>query len=77
MKLKDLTGQRFGRLTVVERDGTYVSPDGLTTTPKWLCKCGCGNTSTVIGRNLITGATRSCVCLRKENRKRRKDNAED
>lgn len=72
MKLKDLTGQRFGRLTVVERDGTYVSPDGLTTTPKWLCVCDCGNTSTVIGRNLITGATRSCGCLRKERLKRRK-----
>lgn len=74
MKLKDLTGRRFDRLTVVKRDGTYVSPDGLTTTPKWLCVCDCGNTSTVIGRNLITGATRSCGCLRKERLKRRKRN---
>ena len=72
MKLKDLTGQRFGGLTVVKRDGTYVSPDGLTTTPKWLCKCECGNETVVIGRNLKDGRTRSCGCLRKEIRKARK-----
>lgn len=74
MKLKDLTGQRFGRLTVVKRDGTYVSPDGLTTTPKWRCKCDCGNETVVIGRNLKDGRTRSCGCLRKEKRKARKIN---
>lgn len=74
MKLKDLTGQRFGRLTVIGRAGTYVPPGYFGACPTWLCKCDCGNTSTVIGRNLTTGATRSFGCLREERMKVRKSN---
>ena len=35
---KDLTGQRFGRLVVIEKAGRYVSPHGKTATI-WLCQC--------------------------------------
>lgn len=59
-KVKDLTGQRFGRLTVIERvenHGTEVA---------WKCQCDCGNTTKVSGHNLLRGATRSCGCLHKE-----------
>lgn len=59
--LKDLTGQKFGRLTVIERaDSTKHGA------ARWLCKCDCGNDTVVIGDELRKGATRSCGCLAKE-----------
>lgn len=48
---KDLTGQRFGKLVVVER-----------VAGKWSCLCDCGKTKTVQGGNLTRGATKSCGC---------------
>lgn len=59
-KLHDLTGQRFGRLTVIERNGSI---DGHAA---WLCRCDCGTDTTVRGRYLRGGATQSCGCLHKE-----------
>lgn len=59
-KLIDLTGQRFGRLTVIGRADTK-SKD-----VKWLCKCDCGNECITKGIYLRTGDTRSCGCLAKE-----------
>ena len=53
----DLTNQRFGKLTAI----SYVKGS------KWLCKCDCGKETTVETRNLLTGHTRSCGCLVKEN----------
>ena len=53
----DLTGQRFGRLTVVERAGTAGS------NATWLCNCDCGNVKIVSARSLKTGNTKSCGCL--------------
>ena len=53
----DLTGRRFGKLTVMER--TDNSRTGLV---KYLCKCDCGNTSTVMGAPLLDGRTQSCGC---------------
>lgn len=41
MKYIDLTGQKFGRLTVVKRVENYVSPKGQKQA-QWLCKCKCG-----------------------------------
>ncbi len=60
MKLIDLTGQKFGRLTVIERHGVK---DGHAA---WNCKCDCGNIVTVNGRNLRNGRTQSCGCIHKE-----------
>lgn len=64
--LNDLTGRRFGRLRVIGRAGTWVSPDGDNTTPTWHCICDCGNEVIVIGRNMKAGRTKSCGCLRRE-----------
>lgn len=64
---KDLTGQRFGRLTVVSLDDTpYISPGGKKTR-RWLCRCDCGN-EVVVLQNALTSqnGTRSCGCSRKE-----------
>lgn len=64
---KDLTGIKFGRLTVVKRDKNYISPSGYKRS-QWLCKCDCQeNKYIVVQRNsLISGKTKSCGCLRKE-----------
>lgn len=56
----DLTGQRFGRLTVIER----TSNKGAQ--PYWLCLCDCGNQHSVAGGKLRSHIIRSCGCLQKE-----------
>lgn len=63
-RLKDLTGQKFGKLTVIKRHGTRVSPSGQKKA-QWLCKCDCGNESIVDSRNLVSGHTLSCGCSKK------------
>lgn len=60
-KVIDLTGQRFGRLVVIER--TENSAQGGA---RWLCRCDCGNEKIVHRRELLNGDARSCGCLRKE-----------
>ena len=64
-KCIDLTGQRFGRLVVIERVEDYVSPKGHHR-PSWLCQCDCGCTKKVTGSALKRHNTRSCGCLHKE-----------
>lgn len=56
----DLTGQRFGRLVVIEY--SHVS----NRNKYWKCQCDCGNTSIVSGALLRNGHTKSCGCLVKE-----------
>ena len=66
-KFKDLTGQRFGRLTVIKRAEDYVSPKGSQNV-QWLCKCDCGNEITIVGKALTRkNGTKSCGCFAKEN----------
>lgn len=60
-KLIDLTGRKFGRLTVIKEDGR--SKYGQV---KWLCKCDCGTLCTVLGCKLRIGETQSCGCYRRE-----------
>ena len=61
MKVIDLTDQIFGRLTVLNREGS--DEDGKA---RWRCLCECGIETIVIGKNLRNGATRSCGCLHRE-----------
>ena len=63
MRVIDLTGQKFGRLTVIARAGTTKTRDKSAT---WLCKCDCGNTSIVKGSRLRSGRIKSCGCWRFE-----------
>lgn len=58
---KDLTSQKFGRLTVVKR-----GPDYRKGVPTWECVCECGNTRTVRAGILTRGESQSCGCLKKE-----------
>ena len=59
-KSPDLTGKKFGRLTVVRE----VESD--TKQRKWLCKCECGNYTILTSHILKSGHTQSCGCIRSE-----------
>lgn len=61
---KDLTGQRFGRLTVMGLD-RYEKRTGI-----WNCRCDCGNVVQVRTGDLTSGNTKSCGCLLDESRNR-------
>ena len=56
-KFIDLTGQRFGRLTVVNRAETRNKRT------YWDCVCDCGNTKVINSYKLLSGNTQSCRCL--------------
>lgn len=56
----DLTGQKFGKWTVIER---VVSN---TCQPKFLCRCECGTERIIASQNLRKGNTTSCGCDRKK-----------
>lgn len=58
-KMKDLTGQKFNMLTVIDCAGKL---DGKCY--YWNCICDCGNKTTVIGTALRRGTTKSCGCLK-------------
>ena len=60
--LIDLTGQRFGKLTVLQRDTS--KPIGHDCATYWLCKCDCGNECSVPAAHLRKGQTKSCGCMR-------------
>lgn len=59
----DLTGQQFGRLTVIERDPVRTK----SKMSKWKCQCDCGNTVSVLSDSLRKGRTKSCGCLSRES----------
>jgi len=61
-KFVDLTGQKFGKLTVVSRAENDKHRNAM-----WVCKCDCGNEHTTIGCSLRQGNTKSCGCLLKHN----------
>lgn len=64
---KDLSGQRFGRLVVIKEAEPYYPPNSNKRHRKWLCKCDCGNYCNAYQGGLLSGETKSCSCLRKEN----------
>lgn len=65
-KAIELSGQRFGRLTVL-----YLAPPGPDGRRRWLCACDCGAQYVARALTLRRGATRSCGCLQRESRKAR------
>lgn len=65
MKAENLLGQKFGRLTVVERAGNKVSSSGFSR-PYWKCLCECGNEVVAAASNLKRGNVKSCGCLQNE-----------
>lgn len=58
--MKDITGQRFSRLVVVAIDGKDHRGEY-----RWLCRCDCGNNTSVKSSKLRYGKIKSCGCYRK------------
>ena len=58
-KVRDLTGQKFGLLTVIGIAETE------TRKTYWVCQCDCGNMKTIRSDSLLCGAIKSCGCLKK------------
>ena len=61
----DLTGVKFGRLTVIENVGKAKSGNYI-----WRCQCECGDTKDVVAGNLCCGSVKSCGCLVRERQKK-------
>lgn len=61
MRKRDLTGETFGKLYVLNEEPQYVSPKGHRKT-MWRCLCDCGNICVVMGSHLTTGHSVSCGC---------------
>lgn len=57
--ITDLTGQKFGKLTVKSLTDKRINGGTV-----WLCECECGNLKEVARKQLITGDTLSCGCLK-------------
>ena len=63
---KDMTGQRYGRLVVLERAENDRHGNAM-----WLCQCDCGHKKIAMGQSLRAGKTKSCGCLLSESSKKR------
>lgn len=59
----DLTGQSYGRLTVLRRGDSRPQGGGK---PRWVCKCECGNVVTIPAARLRGGSNKSCGCFRRD-----------
>jgi hypothetical protein len=62
MRAIDLVGVRFGRLLVVSR-----AENGNRHSARFNCVCDCGAERNVASRNLRSGTSKSCGCIRKES----------
>lgn len=60
-RLIDISGQRFGRWTVVHQQGNLPGGGAL-----WRCQCDCGTVGVALGADLRRGKSKSCGCLCRE-----------
>ena len=72
MRLRDLSGSRFGHLVVLSRADDIILSSGRRKTA-WLCICDCGRRTTVAAENLVIGHTRSCGCAVRKHGYARKE----
>ena len=62
MKFIDITGEKYGRLTVIGLAGGRTKQGRLL----WKCKCDCGNMVELAAHTIRSGGTKSCGCLKRE-----------
>ena len=55
----DITGQVFGQLRALSQNAIKWGR------PAWVCLCECGNETTALAKDLRSGRTKSCGCLRR------------
>ena len=65
-EVRDLTGQRFGRLVAIKENGRTKQGQAM-----WLCRCDCGNVKSIASSSLVGGLTKSCGCYNSEMRVKR------
>lgn len=58
MRVRDLTGDRYGKLRVIKRD------ENRSGRAYWICECDCGNIVSVRGSRLVDGVTKGCGCMK-------------
>lgn len=63
---RDLTGETYGRLTVISRTETPPTVKKDSPDTYWKCQCACGAVKVVEGRSLRVGTTISCGCYNRE-----------
>lgn len=68
MALKNEIGNKYGILTVIAR-----GPNTSQGRAQWICECECGKQTVVLGKNLRSGNTKSCGCLKSRQPAARKD----
>lgn len=61
-RYKDITGNTYGRLTVIRYDHTDKRGQA-----RWYCQCSCGESKVVTTKELNYGSVKSCGCLNKES----------
>ena len=62
MPIKDLTGNRYGKLVAIRIDHHDFNRHCIY----WLCKCDCGKETVVRSASLTNGKAKSCSCFRSE-----------
>lgn len=62
IRTQDLSGLKFGKLTVLERVDDYIAPSGGRHA-RWKCRCDCGALKEINGEALLRGQTVSCGCF--------------
>jgi hypothetical protein len=66
MRNKNISNQKFNRLTAIERVGTHGVGSRHKQVATWKCLCDCGTECVVRRDQLVSGHTKSCGCLQKE-----------
>ena len=70
MQMNDLTGMKFGKLTVLEKAESQVTPNGTKKT-MWKCRCDCGNIVIRSQQNIRNAPNASCGCEKAEQTSKR------
>lgn len=65
-KIEDLTGRKYGKLTVIERGRNVYYGKDAEEFPAWVCECECGRIKLVPGHALRAGQVKSCGCAKSE-----------
>lgn len=71
-KFIDLTGKKFGKLTVLFRSENNIG--GHTA---WVCKCECGNVKSIVANSLTKGVSKSCGCVHHNGKTKYNSDGED
>jgi len=66
----DITGKRYGKLTVLERDHAKIGTN-VSTVSWWLCLCDCGNIKSIRKTYLLSKVkNKACGCMQGKHLKK-------